>query len=71
MKAAGTTRLGNRLTKLARMGRRLADEIAKALAEQNAASIVRPRLAKQLAAVRRQRDEIAVEVERLGRRLPR
>ena len=74
MKAAGTLRLGNRLVKLApRMGRRLAEQIAQALSEQtvvvvvgtNAASTVLPRLAEQLAALRRQRAEIAVEVERL------
>ena len=73
MKAAGPTRLGNRLLKLApRMGRRLADEITRALGEQtvvvtgtNATSVVLPKLAEQLAALRRQRDEIAVEVERL------
>ncbi|MEC5148817.1 IS110 family transposase [Cryobacterium sp. GrIS_2_6] len=73
LKAAGPARLGNRLVKLApRMGRRLADEITRALSEQtvivtgtNASSIVLPRLAEQLAALRRQRDEIAVEVERL------
>ncbi len=71
MKAAGTTRLGNRLVKLApRMGRRLAEEISQALSEQtvvvvgtNAASL--PRLAEQLAGLRQQRAEIAVEVERL------
>ena len=73
MKAAGTVRLGNRLVKLApRIGRRLAEEISQALSEQtvvvvgtNAASLVLPRLAEQLAALRRQRAEIAVEVERL------
>jgi transposase len=73
MSAAGETRLGNRLVKLApRMGRRLAGEIKQALSEQTvvvvgtkAASTVLPRLAEQLAALRRQRDEIAVEVEKL------
>jgi transposase len=73
MAAAGETRLGNRLVKLApRMGRRLAGEIKQALSEQTvvvvgtkAASTVLPRLAEQLAALRRQRDEIAVEVEKL------
>jgi len=73
MKTAGTTRLGNRLVKLApRMGRRLAEQITQALTEQtvvvvgtNAASIVLPRLAEQLAALRHQRAEIAIEVERL------
>ncbi|RFA06629.1 IS110 family transposase [Subtercola boreus] len=73
MKAAGPTRLGNRLVKLApRMGRRLAAEISQALSEQtvvvvgtNAASLVLPRLAEQLTGLRRQRAEIAAEVERL------
>lgn len=73
MKAAGTVRLGNRLVKLApRIGRRLAEEISQALGEQTvvvvgtkAASTVLPRLAEQLAALGRQRAEIAVEVERL------
>jgi transposase len=71
--AAGPTRLGNRLVKLApRIGRRLAGEVSEALAQQtvvvvgtNATTIVLPRLAKQLAALRAQRDEIAVEVELL------
>ena len=61
MKAAGPTRLGNRLLKLApRMGRRLADEITRALGEQtvvvtgtNATSVVLPKRAEQLAALRR------------------
>jgi transposase len=73
MAAAGETRIGNRLVKLApRMGRRLAGEIKQALSEQTvvvvgtkAASTVLPRLAEQLSALRRQRDEIAVEVEKL------
>ncbi len=73
MKTAGTLRLGNRLIKRApRMGRRLAAEITQALSEQtvvvvgtNAANTVLPRLAEQLAALRQQRDEIAVEVEKL------
>lgn len=73
MRTAGTTRLGNRLVKRApRIGRRLAEEISQALGEQtvvvvgtNAASTVLPRLAEQLAALRRQRAEIAVEVEKL------
>ncbi|PRH32112.1 IS110 family transposase [Burkholderia multivorans] len=72
---AGTSEktLANRLTKLApRMGKRLAAEIVQALSEQavtvpgtQAATIVMPRLAQQLAALRKQRDEIAAEVERL------
>ncbi|WP_068495037.1 IS110 family transposase, partial [Pseudoclavibacter helvolus] len=69
----GPTRLANRLVKLApRMGKRLAAEIMQALSEQtvvvvgtNAASLVLPRLAKQLEDLRTQRAEIAVEVERL------
>ena len=73
MKAAGTTRMATRLLKLApRIGRRLAEEITQALSEQtvvvvgtNAAATVLPRLAEQLAALRRQRSDIAVEVEKL------
>ncbi|MBA5690741.1 IS110 family transposase [Rugamonas apoptosis] len=65
--------LANKLSKLApRMGKGLAHEIYLALSEQtvivpgtNAATIVLPRLAQQLAALRGQRDEIAQEVERL------
>ncbi|WP_247586785.1 IS110 family transposase (plasmid) [Ralstonia pseudosolanacearum] len=65
--------LANRLTKLApRMGKRLAAEIVQALGEQTvvvpgtqAATVVMPRLAKQLAALLQQRDEVASEVERL------
>ena len=68
MRAAGTLRLGNHLVKPAfRMGRRLAVEITRALREQtgvvtgtNAARSVLPRLAEQLAALRRQRAEIVV-----------
>lgn len=64
--------LANRLVKLApRMGKIWAAEIVQALFEQTvevlgtqAASIVLPRLAQQLAALRRQREEIAKEVER-------
>jgi transposase len=54
------------------MGKGLAAEIVQALSEQavivpgtQAATIVMPRLAQQLAALRKQRDEIAAEVERL------
>ena len=73
LRALGTTRLGNRLNKLPpRMGRKLASEIAAALSEQTvvvlgtgAAVMVLPRLAEQLRTLRRQRDEVAVEVERL------
>ena len=65
--------LATRLLKLApRMGKTWAAEIVQALAEQTvvvagtqAASIVLPRLAVQLAALRKQRDEVAKEVERL------
>ena len=73
MKTAGVTRLTTRLTKRApKIGRRLAEEITAALAQQSvvvigtsAASLVLPRLAEQLATLRRQRAEIAVEVEAL------
>lgn len=65
--------LTTRLAKLApRMGRTWATEILEALAEQTvvvqgtqAARIVLPRLAQQLAALRDQREEVAKEVERL------
>jgi len=65
--------MANRLVKLApRMGKTWAAEIIQALSEQTvvvlgtqAASIVLPRLAQQLAALRIQRDEVAKEVERL------
>ncbi|MCA7918118.1 transposase [Burkholderia contaminans] len=71
--AASEKTLANRLTKLApRMDENLAAEIVQALNEQavivsgtQAAAIVMPRLAQQLAALRKQRDEIAAEVERL------
>ncbi len=71
--AASEKTLANRLTKLApRMGKNLATEIVQALNEQavimpgtQAATIVMPRLTQQLAALRKQRDEIAAEVERL------
>lgn len=73
MKAAGEKRLGNRLLKNApRKGRAWAGDIATALGEQtvvvtgtDAAALVLPRMAEQLAALRRQRDEIAVEVEKI------
>ncbi|MBP1326021.1 transposase [Leucobacter exalbidus] len=73
MQKAGTKRLATRLIKLApRMGQRLAAEITEALDAQtvvvvgtNAAALVLPRLAEQLAALRRQRAEIAVMVEEL------
>jgi len=71
--AVSEKQLANRLVKLApRMGKGLAAEIVQALSEQSvvvlgtqAASIVLPRLAQQLAALRRQREEVAKEVERL------
>lgn len=54
------------------MGKSLANEIVRALSEQavivpgtQAATIVIPRLAEQLAALCKQRDEVAAEVERL------
>ena len=70
---AGEKRLAARLVKLApRIGPRIAAEITQSLSEQtvvvvgtNAATLVLPRLAKQLAALRDQRAEIAVEVERI------
>jgi transposase len=71
--AVSEKQLANRLVKLApRMGKGLATEIVQALSEQSvvvlgtqAAGIVLPRMAQQLAALRRQREEIAKEVERL------
>jgi len=65
--------LSTRLLKLApRMGKTWATEIVQALAEQTvvvagtqAAGVVLPRLALQLAALRKQREEVAKEVERL------
>ncbi|MGC5225487.1 IS110 family transposase [Micromonospora sp. DT81.3] len=73
MRAAGERRVGNRMLKNApRKGRVWAAEIVAALGEQtvvvtgtSAAALVLPRLAEQLAALRRQRDEIAGEVEKL------
>ena len=71
--AAGKGRIGNHLVKKApKIGRDLAGRIITALSEQtvvvagtSAASLVVPRLAEQLATLRRQRAEIAVEVEHL------
>jgi transposase len=71
--ALSQKQLANRLVKLApRMGKTWAVDIVQALSEQTvvvlgtqAASIVLPRLAQQLAALRIQRDEVAKEVERL------
>ena len=73
MRTAGEKRLGNRLLKNApRKGRVWAGEVITALGEQtvvvtgtDAAALVLPRLAEQLAALRRQRAEIAVEVEKI------
>jgi transposase len=73
LRAAGETRIANRLVKLApRLGPRLATEIVQALSEQtvvvpgtSAAATVLSKLAEQLSTLRRQRDEIALEVERL------
>jgi len=73
MQAAGTTRLANRLMKRApKIGRQIAADITRALSEQTvvvigttAASLVLPRLAEQLAALRRQRGEIGAAVEQL------
>ena len=73
MRSAGVTRLTTRLTKKApKIGRRLAQDITTALSEQSvvvvgtsAAAMVLPRLAEQLATLRRQRAEIATEVEAL------
>jgi transposase len=71
--ALSEKQLANRLVKLApRMGKTWAAEIVQALSEQTvvvlgtqAATIVLPRLAQQLAALRAQREEVAKEVERL------
>jgi transposase len=71
--ALSQKQLATRLLKLApRMGKTWATEIVQALTEQTvvvagtqAASIVLPRLSVQLAALRKQRDEVAKEVERL------
>jgi transposase len=71
--AAGKTRIGTLLVKRApKIGRDLAEQIITALAEQTvvvtgteAAALVIPRLAEQLATLRRQRSEIAIEVEHL------
>lgn len=71
--AAGRARIENLLVKRApRIGRDLAERIMTALAQQtvivagpSAARLVIPRLAEQLQTLRRQRAEIAAEVERL------
>lgn len=73
LRALGRGRLAARLRKLApRIGDRIADEIWTALSEQtvvvagtDAAAKVIPRLAEQLIVLRRQREEIAEQVERV------
>jgi transposase len=73
LRHAGQTRIGNVLVKRApKIGRDLAGQILVALKEQtvvvagtSAAGLVIPRLAEQLATLRRQRTEIGTEVERL------
>jgi hypothetical protein len=75
---AGARRIPTRLTKrVPRMGKRLAEEIAAALAEQtvvvagtSAAGIVLPRLAAQLAKLRAQREDVAAKSEELVRDHP-
>jgi hypothetical protein len=77
--AAGKTRVRTRLLKKApRLGGRFTEEIFAALAAQtvvvtgtNAAGIVLPRLAAQLAALRQQRAEVAEQVEELVAAQPR
>lgn len=67
----GEKKLATQLCKLApRLGKRLAADITQALTEQtvvvpgtNAAVVVLPRLALQLITLRKQRDEVALEVE--------
>lgn len=67
----GEKKLATQLCKLApRLGKRLAANITQALTEQtvvvpgtNAAVVVLPRLALQLITLRKQRDEVALEVE--------
>ncbi|WP_407343408.1 IS110 family transposase [Pengzhenrongella phosphoraccumulans] len=71
--AAGSRRITARLRKGApRLAERLAAQITRALGEQTvvvtgtrAAGVVLPKLAAQLAALRTQRDEVAVKVEEL------
>lgn len=73
LRHAGQTRIGNVLARRApKIGRDLAGQIMAALTEQtvvvagtSAAGLVIPRLAEQLATLRRQRTEIGTEVERL------
>jgi len=73
LRAAGQTRIATRLSKRApKIGPRIAAEITASLKAQtvvvagtSAAGMVVPRLAEQLATLRRQRAEIAAEVEKL------
>ena len=73
MRSAGKARLTTRLRRLApRIAERLATEIVQALGEQtvvvtgtNAAALVLPRLVEQLSTLRRQREEIAEQVEQM------
>jgi transposase len=73
LRSAGRGRLAARLRKLApRIGDRIAEEVWAALDKQtvvvtgtDAAAKVLPRLAEQLVVLRRQRDEIAEQVERV------
>lgn len=73
LRAAGEKRIATRMLKLApRKGRDWAHEIVAALDAQtvvvtgtNAAALVLPRLAAQVATLRRQRDEVAAEIEKL------
>ncbi|MFC6325145.1 IS110 family transposase [Microbacterium koreense] len=73
LRAAGEKRIAARMLKLApRKGHDWAHEVIEALGEQtvvvtgtNAAALVLPRLAAQLATLRKQRDDVAAEVERL------
>lgn len=67
----GEKKLATQLCKLApRLGKRLAADITQALTQQtvivpgtNAAVVVLPRLALQLITLRKQRDEVALEVD--------
>lgn len=73
LRTAGEKRIATRMLKLApRKGRDWAHEVITALDQQtvvvtgtSAAALVIPRLAAQLATLRRQRNEVAAEVERL------
>lgn len=73
MRSAGRSRIRARMLRFApRIGERLAESVMTALSEQtvvvtgtNAAGQVLPRLAEQLATLRRQRSEIAEQVEEL------